>query len=72
MARIEALRRTEKWSAGRIAFERQASGTSISRRTVSRHLLALGLIRRRIIDPNGESDREPRKITAAAPGTWST
>src|ERR1700712_142688 len=40
---IEALRRTRKWSAARIAFELDARGVVISRRTVSRHLLALGL-----------------------------
>ncbi|MFC8867969.1 IS481 family transposase [Streptomyces sp. NPDC057148] len=68
VARIEALRRTEKWSAARIAFELQTEGISLSRRTVSRHLLALGLNRRRFIDPSGDTNREPRKITARRPG----
>lgn len=68
VARIEALRRAEKWSATRIAFELQAEGISLSRRTVSRHLLALGLNRRRFIDPSGDPNREPRRITARRPG----
>lgn len=68
VARIDALRRAEKWSASRIAFELQADGVSISRRTMSRRLLALGLNRRRFIDPSGDSNREPRKITARRPG----
>ncbi|MET8567548.1 IS481 family transposase [Streptomyces sp. NPDC004783] len=68
VARIEDLRRTNKWSAARIAFELQEDGWSISRRTVSRHLLTLGLNRRRFLDPNGESNREPRRITARRPG----
>lgn len=49
-------------------FELQSAGVSISRRTVSRHLLRLGLNRRNFIDPNGESNREPRKINARRPG----
>ncbi len=68
VARIEELRRTHKWSAARIAFEMREDGISISRRTISRHLLALGLSHRRYIDPNGESNREPRKIIARRPG----
>jgi transposase InsO family protein len=68
VARIEALRRSEKRSASRIAFELQAEGISLSRRTVSRHLLALGLNRRRFIDPSGDTNWEPRKITARRPG----
>jgi transposase len=68
VAKIEARRRAEKWSASRIAFELQAEGISLSRRTVSRHLLALGLSRRRFIDPSGDTNRKPRKITARRPG----
>lgn len=68
VARIEDLRRTQKWSASRIAFELQAERVSINHRTVSRHLLAAGLNRRRFMDPIGESNREPRKITARRPG----
>jgi transposase len=67
VARIEDLRRTQKWSAARIAFELNNDGITISRRTVSRHLVRLGLNRRRFIDPNGETNREPRKITALRP-----
>jgi transposase InsO family protein len=66
--RIEQMRRVHKWSASRITFELQADGVSISRRTVTRHLAALGLNHRRFIDPNGETNREPRKITARRPG----
>lgn len=73
VTRIEEMRRTHKWSASRIAFELEADGIQISRRTVTRHLAALGLNHRRFIDPNGETNREPRKIIArCVPGTWST
>ena len=62
------MRREHKWSASRIAFELQQAGTPVSRRTVTRLLAQLGLNRRRFIDPNGESNRELRKITAKRPG----
>jgi transposase len=65
---IEAMRRTRKWSATRIAFELNLRGEPISRRTVSRHLVALGLNRRRFIDPAGDLNREPRRILARRPG----
>ena len=65
---IEALRRTRKWSASRIAFELGGRGVAISRRTVSRHLVALGLNRRRFIDPCGQSNRAPQRIVARRPG----
>ncbi|MDZ7918419.1 MAG: IS481 family transposase [Rhodococcus sp. (in: high G+C Gram-positive bacteria)] len=68
VVKIEDLRRIYKWSAARIAFERQVEGIVVSRRTVSRHLAALGLNRRRFIDPTGEANREPRKIIARHPG----
>lgn len=68
MARIEAMRRTHKWPASRIAFELQATGVDISRRTVTRHLATLNLNHRRFIDPNGETNREPQKIIARRPG----
>jgi transposase len=42
---IERLRRARKWSASRIAFELNNDGIDISRRTVTRHLAALGLHR---------------------------
>ena len=65
---IETLRRTRKWSAARIAHELGADGITISVRTVSRHLAHLGLNRRRFLDPNGENNREPRRIIARWPG----
>lgn len=68
VVRIEDLRRGYKWSAARIAFELQVEGIDVSRRTVSRHLAALGLNRRRFIDPTGDANREPRKIVARRPG----
>jgi hypothetical protein len=55
-----------KWSASRIAFELSQQGVIISRRTVSRHLAALGLDRRRIIDPTGQTNRGPQRIIARA------
>ncbi|GAB2766304.1 IS481 family transposase [Sinomonas soli] len=68
VVRIEALRRERKWSAARIAHELGNEGIRISTRTVSRHLAHLGLNRRRFIDPNGESNREPKRIHARWPG----
>lgn len=68
ISEIETLRRTRKWSATRIAFELQCHGAAISRRTVSRHLVALGLNRRRFIDPDGQSNRAPQPIIARHPG----
>ena len=64
VARTEQLRREKKWSASRIAFELHADGTTVSRRTITRHLAQLGLNRRRFIDPNGEI----KTITAKHPG----
>ena len=68
VAQIEWMRREHKWSAGRIAFELAHEGVVISRRTVSRILLHLGLNRRRFIDPNGDTNREPQRIVAERPG----
>lgn len=68
VGKIESLRRTRKWSAARIAFELNTEGTRICRRTVTRHLATLGLHRRRFIDPAGEPNRIPRRITARRPG----
>lgn len=68
MKQIESLRREHKWSAARIAFELNQAGTPISRRSVSRLLAQLGLNRRKFIDPNGETNREPQRITAKHPG----
>ena len=68
IAHIERMRRKQKWSAARIEFELESDGVAISWRTVSRILLQLGLNRRRFIDPNGESNREPQRIVAERPG----
>lgn len=68
VARIEELRRAKKWPAARIAFELHADGVPISRRTITRHLAQLGLNRRRFIDPNGQTNREVKTITAKHPG----
>lgn len=68
MAQIEDLRRRHKWAATQIAFDLSQTGTAVSRRTVSRHLAELGLNRRRFIDPNGDSNREPRQIITCRPG----
>lgn len=69
--RIESTRREQKWSASRIAFEPHQDGTSVSRRTITRLLAQLGLNRRKFIDPNGETNREPQKIIAERPAIWS-
>lgn len=66
--RVETMRRERKWPASRIAFELAGTGVSISRRTVSRLLVQLGLNRRRFIDPVGDSNRKPRVIVAKRPG----
>jgi transposase InsO family protein len=68
VAQIEAMRRQCKWSATRITFDLHAQGEVISRRTVSRHLAALGLNRRRFIDPNGQTNRQSQPIIARRPG----
>lgn len=68
VTRIEEMRRAHKWSATRIAHELAVDGIVISRRTVTRHLAALGLNRRKFIDPNGKTNRELRTITARRPG----
>jgi DNA-binding transcriptional ArsR family regulator len=66
--KIEAWRRERKWSASRIAHELAEIGYPINRRTVTRHLSRLGLGHRRFLDPCGESNRQPGKITARWPG----
>ena len=47
VARIECLRREQKWSARRIWIELTDTGVEISRATISRWLVRLGLNRRR-------------------------
>ncbi len=66
--RIEQLRRDGKQSARRIVLELAAGEITISVRTVTRVLDRLGLNRRRHIDPDGDSNRAPRKIVARYPG----
>lgn len=66
--KIETWRRDYKWSARRITDELADIRFSINRRTVTRHLTRLGLGRRRFIDPDGDSNRKPGKITARWPG----
>ncbi|KNX37366.1 IS481 family transposase [Luteipulveratus halotolerans] len=65
---IETWRREHKWSAQRITDELTDLGFRINRRTVTRHLTRLGLGRRRFIDPGGDNNRKPGKITARWPG----
>ena len=66
--RIEAWRREKKWSAQRITHELAGLGFAIHRRSVTRQLARLGLGQRRFLDPNGQSNRTPGKITARWPG----
>ena len=68
VAQIETMRRTHKWSASRIAFELADIGVTVNRRTVTRHLAALGLSRRKFLDPNGDTNRRPQRIFARWPG----
>ena len=68
MAQIEWMRREHKWSAARIEFELARRGVTVSRRTVSRILLQVGLNRRKFTDPSGVTNREPRRIIAERPG----
>jgi transposase InsO family protein len=65
---IEAWRRDKKWSASRIAHELADLGLQVNRRTVTRQLARLGLGRRRFLDPCGDGNRKPGKITARWPG----
>jgi transposase InsO family protein len=66
--RIETWRRDNKWSAQRITHELADLGYRINRRTVTGHLTRLGLGHRRFLDPGGDSNRKPGKITARWPG----
>ncbi|TDC51004.1 IS481 family transposase [Actinomadura sp. KC345] len=65
---VQTWRRERKWSAQRITDELADLDFTISRRTVTRHLTRLGLGRRRFIDPGGDNNRKPGKITARWPG----
>lgn len=68
VVQIETWRRANKWPAQRIIHELADQGIRLNRRTVSRHLAHLGLNHRRFLDPNGDSNRQPGKITARWPG----
>ncbi|MBW3085937.1 IS481 family transposase ISRae1 [Austwickia sp. TVS 96-490-7B] len=59
VTRIERWRREHKWSAARIAHELAAQGVWIDRRTVTRHLARLGIARRKFLDPDATTTREP-------------
>ena len=60
--------RDRKLSARRITIELAADGITVSPATVGRWLVRLGLNRRQHLDPCGESNRPPRRITARYPG----
>ncbi|CQD16638.1 putative transposase [Mycolicibacterium conceptionense] len=68
VALIETSRREKKWSAQRITHDLSEQGIRLNRRTVTRHLAHLGLNHRRFLHPNGESNRQPGRITARWPG----
>ena len=68
IAKIESWRREQKWSAQRITDELADLEFGINRRTVTRHLTRLGLGRRKFLDPGGENNRKPGKVTARWPG----
>lgn len=61
------MRRERKWSASRIAFELEQDRAKVARRTIILLLARLGLNRRSFIDPNGETNRTQRRITASRP-----
>ncbi len=66
--RIEQLRRDNKWSARRITLELASQGVRISERTVGRWLARLGISQRRFLDPDGSTNRRPKRIVARYPG----
>jgi hypothetical protein len=68
VTRIKEMRRAHKRSTTRIAHELTVDRIVISRRTVTCHLAALGLNRRKLIDPSCKTNREPQTITARRPG----
>lgn len=65
---IATLRRDKKWSARRIAIELHAEGVTVSVTTIGRWLVRLGLNHRRHLDPDGDNNRKPGRITARYPG----
>jgi hypothetical protein len=72
VARIEQLRRDRKYSARRIATELAADGITISVRTVSRHLLHLGLTGAASSTPLAPPTGNHGRSSRAGLGTWST
>lgn len=67
VGQIETWRRERKWSAQRITHELAGQGIPLNRRTVSRHLKRLRLNRRKFLDPGGDNNRKPGKVTARWP-----
>ena len=66
---IESWRREHKWAAARIALELDRDyDVQIHPRTVGRWFTRLGINKRRHLDPEGSSNRQPGVITAGAPG----
>lgn len=65
---IESMRRVQIRSSSDIAFELMQVGTPVSRRAITRILAQLGLTRRKFIDPNGETNRDPPRINAKPAG----
>jgi transposase InsO family protein len=65
---IATLRRVHKFTARQIHLELTRHGQSVSVATVGRWLVRLGLNRRADIDPDGNSNRTRRQITARYPG----
>ena len=68
IGQIEHLRRTRKWSARLIHAELTDAGHRVSRATIGRWLVRLGLNQRRFLDTDGEPTRVPGKIIARYPG----
>ena len=63
------LRREHKWSAAKISTElAEKHAIAVSTSTIQRHLRAHNLHQRRFLDLDGQSVREPNKITARYPG----
>lgn len=65
---IDTWRRDHKWPARRIHLELTTHGYRCCLRTVGRWLHRLGISRRRDLDPTGENNRAPGRITARFPG----
>ena len=69
VAQIEKLRREKKWTARQIRRELNGQGITISLATITRWLEKLGINRRKFIDPDGSTNKQPvGKIIARFPG----